>query len=164
MQPRILLISATLASLSFLPTAQAENFYAEGFVGAADSDDSTDVSYLSSILSGTIGVRGGITLNENFSLEGELQTGLNEEEIFVFPGETNTSLRTNAAVFGRVSLPVNERLNLYGRIGYASTEFSVDGESVDFIETFDGVAYGVGATFDLTDKIYLRGDATLYDT
>ena len=164
MQSYKIISSVAFAAVTFLPVAHAEDFYAEGFIAAFNTDDAVGISGSENLLLGTVGGRGGFAFNDHFSLEGELQTAAHNEEIYLFVEEAHVSLRSNAAVFGRFSLPLGERFNVYGRIGYSSSVFEVSGASIDDSETFDGGAYGVGATFDLTDKIYLRGDATRYDT
>ncbi|MFN3211796.1 MAG: porin family protein [Henriciella sp.] len=164
MQPHKLLLSAAMVAIVVLPQASAENFYAEGFASAFNTDEAAGVAGVSDLNFGTIGARGGYSFNENFSLEGELQTGLDDEEFAAFPVVTEISLQYNAAIFGRFSIPVSERLNLYGRIGYASTEFEFTSSLGEVSDSLDGGAYGLGASFDLTDKIYIRGDATRYDT
>lgn len=162
MQPHKLLLSAALVAVVFLPQASAEDFYAEGFVSGLDTDGA---GYLGSKLYfASVGARGGYSFNENFSLEGELQTGLNDEDIYLISGEADVSLKSTAAIFGRFSVPVSKRLNVYSRVGYASSEFETGTVFGDFSRTVVGGAYGLGATFNLTDKIYIRGDATRYDT
>ena len=123
MQPHLSLISVALFTAVLAHPAQAEDFYVEGFVGGLFSEETDDFTTTDRIWSGTLGARAGYDWTENFSLEAELQTSLNEEEIFVATDADNVSMRSNAAIFGRFALPLNERLSLHARIGFASTEF-----------------------------------------
>ena len=164
MQPHLSLISVALFSAVLAQPAHAEDFYVEGFVGGLFSEETDDFTTTDRIWSGTLGARAGYDWTENFSLEAELQTSLNEERLYVGADGSHVSMRSNAAVFGRFALPLNERLSLHGRIGFASTEFETNINSSEYIDTYDGGAYGLGGAFDVTDKVYIRGDLTRYDT
>ncbi len=164
MQLHFSLITAALLSAALVHPAHAEDFYAEGFVGGLFSEDTDDFTGTSSIWSSTVGARAGYGWTENFSLEAELQTSLNEEKLYIGTDGSHVSMRSNAAIFGRFALPLNERLSLHARIGFASTEFETSINSSEFIDTYDGGAYGLGGAFDVTDKVYIRSDLTRYDT
>lgn len=155
-------------ALSFnvlLPFAHAEDWYAEGFIGGVAADPDTGYLTRNQLHLPTIGLRGGYQFSPNFGVEGEIQTGVASEETFFSPFETKIGLRTSVALFGKYTVPVNERFGLHFRAGIASSEFETkyDGER-DFIDTYGGLAYGLGGTFDLTEMLYLRGDLTRYDS
>ena len=62
-------------------------------------------------------------------------------------------------------MPVNERFDLHARLGFDSLEYEYKtGGEKDFIETYEGLAFGLDGTLNLTDTLYLRGDATRYDS
>ena len=164
MQPNLSFISVALFTAVLTHPAQAEDFYVEGFVGALFSEETDDFTATDRIWSSTLGARAGYDWTENFSLEAELQTSLNEEKLYIGTDGNHVSMRSNAAIFGRFALPLNERLSLHARIGFASTEFETSIGPYEYINKYDGGAYGLGGAFDITDKVYIRGDLTRYDT
>lgn len=166
MQPQKLLITAALTISSFLPLAQAEDWYAETFIAGVigTADGPSLVSNNTAVSS--IGLRGGYKINKNLSLEVEGQRGLDGDDDTLVLGEGGEiNLHAAYAVFGKYSVPVSERISLHGRLGLASTEYQADlDRGGEIIETYEGVAVGVGTAFELTDTLYLRGDVTQYDS
>ncbi len=106
-----------------------------------------------------------------FGAEVEGSYGFNEDEATVDfgtgPITAESGIKTQIAGFGVARLPLSERFNVLGRVGYHNTEFEAefdDGVTVleqDF--STDGIAYGVGAEYALSKKTSLRADYTRYD-
>lgn len=70
--------------------------------------------------------------------------------------------------YGRFILPVSDRLDLSARAGYAfaeidSTVATLGGNELTFGGSDDGVAFGGGVGFDVTEQLTLRADYTHYD-
>lgn len=165
MQPHKLFLSAALALTCFLPAAQAEDWYAEGFVGGIVANEASDLTTRSQSLLPTIGLRGGYQLYDNFSIEGEIQTSVDSDVVLYAREISTVELRSSVGLYGKYSVPLNERFSLHTRLGFASSEFETKtGGRKEFIDTHEGLAYGVGGTFDVTNTWYLRGDATRYDS
>jgi len=91
---------------------------------------------------------------------------------------TDTSLNYIVGAYARADFPITSKLNVFGRLGYAQVELDQNTRvrsavsnneeelvvySVSNISVERGPAFGAGATYDLTDKIYVRGDLTRYD-
>lgn len=155
---RILPLSCLLAA-SALP-AFSQGLYVEGNVGLLDPGDAPlSPEY------DTFGVRGGYEIDQTWSIEADFQTGIGSE----WTGYGDSTLHLNADLtaivggFVRGSMPLGERASLHARLGYAFGEFDIssDGtEASSIVDNFDGIAFGAGAAFDITDQIYLRGDYT----
>jgi len=71
------------------------------------------------------------------------------------------------AAFAVGRLPVLEKVNLLGRLGYHTTELSETETdtlgSFDRSYSTDGLAYGVGAEYALSPRTSIRADYTVYD-
>ena len=143
----------------------------------------------SSIEFGSVGGHVGYQFSKHWSVEGEALFGVENDKRFgtnVFPtvdGDTSvsrsvkTDLSHLVGVHVKGTLPITRKLNAFARIGVASGEFDYTSEasftnlateetttnnlSGTYTET--GVALGAGLSFDVSDKIYLRGDYTQYD-
>ena len=89
-----------------------------------------------------------------------------------------SSLNHTVAAYVRSSAPVTSKLNVFGRLGIARIEIDQTANFRNFVSNSDeepgttslsstfsdvGAAFGAGATYDLTDKIYVRGDLTRFD-
>ena len=165
MQPNKLLVSAALTLSCFLPIAQAEDWYAEGFVSGTKATIPSGFAFDREVYLGTAGLRGGYQFTDNFSIEGEVQTSIDSDTVIYAVEKTKVGLHSSAGVFGKYAVPVNERFDLHARLGFASLEYEYKtGGEKDFIDTYEGLAFGLGGTLNLTDTLYLRGDATRYDS
>lgn len=164
MQPNKLLLSAALTLSCFLPLAQAEDWYAEGFVAGIFADGENYAIGPDDNAISSVGLRGGYQLTKYFSVEAEAQTGLEGDSSYALGlGEIN--LHAAYGLFGKYSVPVSDRLSLHGRVGLASNEYKIESDlGGELITTSDGFAFGVGTTFDLTDTLYLRGDLTQHNS
>lgn len=164
MQPNKLLLSAALTLSCFLPLAQAEDWYAEGFIAGIYADGSDGAIGPDDNALSSIGLRGGYQLTKNFSVEVEAQTGVQNDTSYAL-GLGDINLHAAYALFGKYSMPVSDRLSLHGRVGLAYNEYQVESNrGAQVITNSDGFAFGVGTTFDLTDTLYLRGDLTQHNS
>ena len=158
---------AALLTCALTPVSFAQEVYVEGLVGGFDTFGSDAQKRVPELDYLTLGARAGYELNEFLAIEGELMTGTGSTTINDLNSNTDLDieLRSHAAVFGRVSAPLNERLSVHGRLGYGSLELS----TVDLanggtgeIEQFHGPAFGFGTKFELSDTVYIRGDHAQY--
>jgi hypothetical protein len=59
---------------------------------------------------------------------------------------------------------VTERLELFGRVGYATSEFNASVPGLGSASAdVDGLAYGVGGKLFLTDRFGVRADVGRYE-
>jgi opacity protein-like surface antigen len=106
-----------------------------------------------------------------FGAEVEGSFGFDKDDAIIDAGTgpiaVEAGIKSQLAGFGVARLPVSERFNILGRVGYHNTEFEIeldDGTTVleeDF--STDGIAYGVGAEYALSPLTSLRADYTVYD-
>ncbi len=109
---------------------------------------------------------GGLTARGTYFfttwLGGEVEgtLGIEEEDI----GGATIELDHSFGAFGVLRAPVTEQFHLFGRLGYATSELtaSVPGLGSGSAD-FDGVAYGVGAKFFITERFGVRGDFTKFE-
>ncbi|NQY95676.1 MAG: porin family protein [Henriciella sp.] len=176
MQIRIISIAISTFVTVAAPVAGAESFYVEGNYNRVQTDseplsefqgDDTEFD--------AIGFRAGYNFATNLAIEGEFLAGLSDDIYAQLtedgsPVAARASLETNAGVFVRAGVPVTEKVQAFARVGYATTQFAhtyyADDPdlSTTVTRTNDGPAYGVGATIDISENIYLRTDYTLHDT
>lgn len=91
---------------------------------------------------------------------------------------TETSLSYIVGAYVRGNVPVTSKLTVFGRVGIAQVELDRTSNYRAIVSNSDeepiatsssntfsdvGPALGVGATYALSDKIYVRGDLTRYD-
>ena len=178
MQLRTFFLPASvLATTAALSPAIAQDFYVEGAVGAMEE---TTYSLANEKLdTNLVGGRLGWEVTPYFAIEGEYFAGLNEHNerapAQIIEGELVTATRqlniaSTYGVFGKVSLPIGDSFKLFSRVGYANVEKNgesrldiEDSPTFDLSEDDDNIAIGIGASYDLTDRIYARVDATSYD-
>lgn len=115
--------------------------------------------------------RAGWQSKSFFGAEVEGSLGFNDDESTLEIGNTllsaESGIDSQLAGFGVARLPLSERLNILGRVGYHNTEFSAvvtDGFNTQDVEfSTDGIAYGLGAEYAIGERTSLRADYTRYD-
>ncbi|MEO1966879.1 porin family protein [Hyphomonas sp.] len=143
---------ASLAAIAVVAPA-----FAEGNVelGAAYSHFDADSANLDALTA-----RGTYFFNPHVGVEGEASIGIGDDDV----GAANVELDNSLAAFGVVQMPVAERVDLFARAGYATSEYNVDVPGVGGASgDDDGFAYGVGGKVFLNDKFGLRADVTRYE-
>ena len=118
------------------------------------STDSSDISL------DAVTARVGARFTPYFGAEGELSVGLGDEDLA--PG-VDVSLSYDAAVYAVGYVPVSPNLELFGRLGYGTTELDVSGAGVTLSEDGDSWNYGVGANYFFDGLNGVRADYTRRD-
>jgi hypothetical protein len=136
----VLLSAAAALGVAIALPAAAQ---AQAYVGAGYTHYDTDAGDIGGV-TGRVGYR----FNPNFAVEGEGTFGVEDDDA--------VELEHALGAYAVGILPLGQRLDLHGRVGYQATEFDTPFGSADA----DGVAYGVGATFNVTERFGVRADYT----
>jgi outer membrane immunogenic protein len=133
--------AAALSVPAFMPaSAQQANVYINAGYTQFDGDGGGDVGGLTG--------RVGVGFGRYFAVEGEATIGITDDDGLELDNELG------AFVVGK--LPVASSFDIFGRVGVSRIETSPGGDA-------DGLAYGIGGEFHLTDKDGIRGDWTRHD-
>ena len=152
-------------------TASAEGWYIEGNAGI-DRPDELEFFGADEFYIPTIGARTGYQLTKNWSIEGDLRIGIQDDsaDLGFVGGEADLGLTYSAGLFARASAPLSERLSAHLRIGAFTSEYDIElidvsgtTETNQFTSKPDGLAFGAGAEYDLSEDLYLRTDYTIYE-
>ncbi len=105
---------------------------------------------------GAVTGRLGYRFHPNFGVEGEASFGVDGDEV----GGVDVELDNAYGVYGVGYLPLSENLDLFGRVGYAQVEASASalGATVGFEE--DGVGFGGGVQWRMSNGLGLRAEYT----
>lgn len=136
-----LFAAAALAVAALLApaAASAQGIYVSGGYTQFDAENA-DI--------GAITVRGGWRFHPNFAGELEGSFGVDDDD--------GLDLDSSIAAFAVGVLPVTPEFDVFARVGYHTTEFSVG-------DSQDGVAAGVGAQWNFNRTLAVRGDYTYFD-
>ncbi|MGE0046371.1 MAG: porin family protein, partial [Hyphomonadaceae bacterium] len=137
---KLAMLAAAAAVLGFPAAASAQEGVYLGAGYTHFSGDDADV--------GGITGRLGYRFHPNIAVEGEGTFGVVDDD----PVELDSSW----GVYGVGILPVSPEFDLFARVGYHNTE--VSGGPITVEE--DGVAYGAGAQWNLSDRFGIRGEYT----
>jgi hypothetical protein len=109
---------------------------------------------------GALTGRGTYFFNRYLGAEGEVSIGVSDADV----GPATVELDQSFGAFGVLRAPLSERFELFGRAGYATSEFtaSVPGFGSTSADV-DGLAYGVGGKLFLTERVGVRLDASRYE-
>lgn len=109
---------------------------------------------------GALTGRGTYFFNRYLGAEGEVSIGIDDANV----GGGTVELDHSLGAFGVVRAPVSDRVELFGRVGYATSEFNASIPGLGSASAdVDGVAYGVGGKFFLTEHFGIRADASRYE-
>lgn len=109
---------------------------------------------------GALTGRGTYFFNRYFGAEGEVSIGIDDADV----GPATVELEQSFGAFGVLRAPVTERFELFGRAGYAASEFSAAVPGLGSATAdVDGLAYGVGGKLFLTERLGVRLDASRYE-
>lgn len=112
---------------------------------------------------GSVTGRVGAKFHRHFGVEGEASIGVSDDEVPLgIPGGT-IELKHDIAAYAVGYLPISPRFELFGRVGYGTSDFETSASGITTEESFDGVNYGVGANWFIDDKNGVRGDWTRRD-
>ena len=146
-------LAAAIAAPAAAQSLSSPTWY--GSAGYANlSTEDSDVSL--DALTGRVGAR----FNPYFGAEGELSVGVGEEE--VLPG-VDLKLSHDAAIYGVAAFPVAENFELFGRLGYGTTEIEASGGGFTASEDGESWNYGVGANYFIDGVNGVRADYTRRD-
>lgn len=181
---KTIMLAAAATGLAATANAQDTGFYVEG--GYQYLDIKPDGAESGVDTNGIAG-RAGYKFNNFLSLEGELATGVDDGEFDynvdedefnfddnldgdltdVIAASGDVGLNYLTGIYGKAEIPLTERLGAYARAGYAYVDLDASlvtpgGTTINVEDSADGPAFGAGMNFDLTDKLYLKGDYTYY--
>ncbi len=155
---RTLLITTAAAALLAAPAmAQDSGVRWSGSVGYSNlSADDGDL--------GAVTGRLGARFTPNFGIEGEASIGVNDEEFPIAAGGSGTlELDYDAAVYAVGYLPVSPNFEVFGRVGYGTTEIKAEAAGVTVDAGDESFNYGVGAQYLFDGVNGVRGDWTRRD-
>jgi opacity protein-like surface antigen len=152
-----LLVAATIvaATASAVSAAQAQVSNVYGTIGYTSIEED-DISV------GAITGRLGYQFNSWLAVEGEASFNAKDDQVRVAGINVGVELEKAYGVYGVGKLPLGDRFDIFGRVGYAYLEVSAS--ALGFSETGDdnGLAYGVGVNFWFTKINGARLEYTRY--
>jgi outer membrane immunogenic protein len=130
----------------------------------ADVDDDDDLFDDDDTSLGAIQGRLGYRFHPNFAVEGEAATGIKSGDLEVAPGtDAKVKLKSQMAIYGVGLLPLSDRFDLFGRVGYGTQDIKVKALGVSASDDVESVNYGVGAQYSFDGMNGIRGEYTKYD-
>lgn len=112
---------------------------------------------------GAVTGRVGARLHRYFGVEAEGSVGVNDDD-FTAGAVTGTVKETfDAAAYGVATLPVTDRFDVFGRVGYGTTRLKSEAAGVSQSDSTESVNYGVGANYYLDGQNGIRADWTRRD-
>lgn len=146
------LAAFSLAALALAaPLAAAQGLEVSGGYSNLDADGANI---------GALTGRATYFFTNHLGVEGEASFGIQDDDL----GAGTVELSNSLGAFGVVRAPISDQFQLHGRVGYATSELDVSLPGLGSGSgDVDGVAYGVGAKYFITERFGLRGDFTKFD-
>ncbi|KCZ92910.1 porin family protein [Hyphomonas johnsonii] len=134
--------------------AQDTGFY--GTIGYGNySADDADL--------GAVQLRGGYNFNQFLGAELEAAIGVADESTTIAGINTKVELDSSYGVYAVGRIPFSEKADVFGRVGYVSTEISAKAAGVNVSADDDAAAIGIGGDYYFTPKQGIRLGYTYLD-
>lgn len=104
----------------------------------------------------------GYELNPNLAVEGHLGIGVNDDSTRVGGLSVNGEVDNLVGVFVKPKVKLGDTVELFGRAGAASTKVSASAGGLKESDRGTSLAYGFGASFNLTPQLSLNADYMNY--
>ena len=152
----LVLSAAALALMASPALAQDPTSNIYGTIGYSQLDaDGVEL--------GAVTARIGTRFTPNFGAEGEVSLGVKDEDFRVGTTTVTADLQYDAAVYGVGYVPLGQNFELFGRVGYGTSEIKVSGPGVTATADGESWNYGVGAQYTLDGQNGIRADWTRRD-
>lgn len=146
---------ALLAAPAIASAQESPSFYGTiGYTNLHIDADDIDVNL------GGIEGRVGVAVNQYFAFEGEAAIGIADDTVDVLGTPVDVSMNWTFGAYAVVTLPVSEQFQVFGRLGYATTEFEADAGGGSASDSGGDYAFGVGAQAFFTANDGVRFDWT----
>lgn len=155
---RNILLSAAALTLIAAPAAaqSLSNPQFNGSIGYTQLDgDNGDLG----AVTGRIGAR----FNRYIGAEGEVSVGVKDDDFTVGGVDGKLEHEYDAAAYVVGVVPVNPNFELFGRVGYGTTEVKASAAGLSATEDGESVNYGAGANYFFDGQNGLRADWTRRD-
>lgn len=150
----------TVASGEYYASAGGSLFVIHDQVDA-DLEQSFDYGNLTAVT-----LRGGAKVHKYLSLEGEAAIGLLEHDAIELFSDSSVKLDSYYAASAVGRLPVTDRADITAKLGYSTIDVGVTFDDVlagpgQANQETDGVSYGLGFDYGVTEKWDVTGDVTV---
>jgi len=112
---------------------------------------------------GAVTGRAGAKFTPNLGVEGEVSFGVRDEDITVAGVDGKLKHEYDAAIYGVATLPVTPNFELFGRLGYGTTQVKAELPGVSATDDGESINYGAGANYFFDGQNGIRGDWTRRD-
>jgi outer membrane immunogenic protein len=152
----VFLLSTAAAALFAAPAMAQDASPLYGSIGYATADvEGVDL--------GAVTGRLGYKFSPNFAVEGEASFGVSDDDVTVGATTVNVEHEYDAAVYGVGILPVTPNFELFGRVGYGTTEIEASAAGISASDSGESFNYGVGANYYFDGQNGIRADWTRRD-
>jgi len=152
--------SAAIAATSLLALgAHAQSLYGEvGYGQLKLQEDRFGSKVEPGMARGVIGYE----LSPNLAVEGHLGIGVKDDTVRLGGLSVKGEVDNMVGAFVKPKVRLGETVELFGRVGAASTKVSASSMGVSESDRGTSFAYGLGASFNLTPQLSLNADYMNY--
>lgn len=149
-------------------TAQAQNAVATNWFGeigytavrlkATDGVDTVKAS------PSAVNLSVGYQVMPNLAIEGLAAFSLSDAKVKLNGTSTvvDADVKSTLGIYLRPSFKVTDNIELFGRLGYAHSKYSLSAGGVNATGSDSDFSYGIGANFYLNKTSYISGNWTSY--
>jgi outer membrane immunogenic protein len=157
---KLFVSAVVVASMAAVP-AFAQSWSTPSYYGSVGYTalDLDEVDADVGAITGRIGAR----FNPYFGVEGEASFGVKDDDVTFGGVAANVDHKYDLAAYAVGSVPLSPNFELFGRVGYGTTEAEVEALGVTTDISGESWNYGVGANYYFDGQNGVRGDWTRRD-
>lgn len=106
--------------------------------------------------------RFGYKFNKNLSVEGRVGTGISKGTKTVLSVPLSLEVNSFYGIYAVGTLPINDRVGVYGLVGYTDAELTASSPGVSVSGTDSDISYGVGVDIGATNNVSWNLEYTSY--
>ena len=107
--------------------------------------------------------RVGAKFGRYLGVEGEAAIGVDSDRSYIGSTPINTKLKHSFAGYGVGYLPLSQKFDLFGRVGYGTNRLKISTPLASDSTSFESWNYGGGVQYHFDDANGLRAEYTRYD-
>lgn len=157
-----LALTCLTVSTAFAQKAPDSVYGELGYTQVTLSDPANTASSKPSALRAIVGYE----MNRNFSVEGMLAMGVADGSIDVAVLGGTVSMRSKIdsmyGVFAKAKAEVAPGVELFGRVGYSKSNYTLSFPGASGSGSTDGIAWGLGGSYAVSPGVALTVDYTSY--
>ncbi len=106
---------------------------------------------------GSLSATVGYNFHKNLAVEGFVATGIADDDVRVSGLNVNVEAKTSYGVFLKPKVALSDSFEVFAKLGWVESKIGASVANISVSEKGSDFAYGLGAQYNVSKKVYLSG-------